>query len=226
MSLAVLLHDNHLLAVAKPAGVPCVADASGDESLQERAKAWLKREHDKPGEVYLAVVHRLDRPVSGVVLFARTSKAAARLSDQWRRRAVAKGYLGVVEGVIQDDAGQVEQWLLKDPERNRVRAVPAPAADGGAAQFARTRWQVRARRRGRTLLELEPLTGRSHQLRVACASLGHPLAGDLKYGASAPLADRSIALHACWLEFDHPTLRVAVRVEAPLPAGEPWGEFG
>ena len=185
--LVVLLADNHLLAVAKPAGIPTVPDASGDESLLERARAWVKREKEKPGAVYLGVVQRLDRPVSGVVVFARTSKAAARLTAAFRSRAVRKVYHGVAADEPQAEAGFLEQWLWKDRERNVVRAV---AHERPGAQLARTRWRVLARRGAgrerRVLLELVPETGRAHQLRVAAASLGCPLLGDLKYGAPAP----------------------------------------
>lgn len=217
--LTVLHVDNHLLAVAKPAGLPVVPDASGDESLLELAKAWLKREFARPGAVYLGVVHRLDRPVSGVVLFARTSKAAARLSAQFRAGSVAKLYLAVAEGRVQGEGGELEQWLVKDERANRVRTAPSGAA---GARRARTAWRVLERWDGRTLLELAPATGRPHQLRVAAAlGLGRPLLGDLKYGASAPLPDRSVALHAWRLAVRHPTRAQAVELACPRPDA-PW----
>ena len=162
-TLEVLLVDNHLLAVVKPASVPVVPDASGDESLLDRARAWVRREFEKPGEAFLGVVHRLDRPVSGLVLVARTSKAAARLSQQFRDHAVRKLYLAVSEGEVRGTAGGVEQWLLKDHDSNRVRVPPGPCE---GARLARTDWRVLAVRSHRTLLELEPHTGRPHQLRL------------------------------------------------------------
>jgi 23S rRNA pseudouridine1911/1915/1917 synthase len=216
----VLYVDNHLLAVAKPAGVPVVPDSSADESLLEQAKAWLKREFARPGQVFLGVVHRLDRPVSGVVLFARTSKAAARLSEQFRSGSVVKRYLAVTEGLVGEEQGHVEQWLLKDERANRVRV--AAATDPGARQ-ARTAWRVLERWGQRTLLELEPSTGRSHQLRAAAAfALGRPLLGDLKYGASAPLPDRSVALHAWRLEVRHPTRDEDVALVCERPGAAWW----
>lgn len=227
MKLEVLHSDNHLLAVNKPACVPVVPDESGDRSLLEAAQDWVREEFGKPGRVFLGVVHRLDRPVSGVVLFARTSKAAGRLAEQWRRHEVEKTYLGVTEGPPHGgDDGLVEQWLHKDRERNRVQVIPDGQAErGGAprdARQARTRWRLLVTQPGRALLELRPLTGRSHQLRVACASLGCPLLGDLKYGAAAPLPDRSIALHARALRIAHPVGGASVELAAPPPEREWW----
>lgn len=221
--LEVLFADNHVLAVAKPAGLPSVPDESGDESLFERAKAWVKREKAKPGAVYLGVVQRLDRPVSGVLVFARTSKAAARLSEAFRSRTVVKTYWGVGAGEPSASEGVLEQWLLKDHERNVVRAV---AGNRPGAQLARTRWRVLARagagRERRTLLELVPESGRSHQLRVAAATLGCPLLGDLKYGAARALPDKSIALHARALELPHPTRGERLRLECAEPDLAVW----
>jgi len=221
--LVVLFADNHLLVVAKPAGLPTVPDDSGDESLLDRARAWVKQEKQKAGAVYLGVVQRLDRPVSGVLVFARTSKAAARLSEAFRSRAVEKLYWGVGAGEPQGLEGTLEQWLHKDAERNVVRAL---ATERPGAQLAVTRWRVLQRGGAggarRVLLEFRPETGRPHQLRVAAAALGCPLLGDLKYGAAAPLADKSIALHARELELPHPTKGERVRFECPPPALAVW----
>jgi len=223
VALTVLLADNHLLAVAKPAGLPTVPDSSGDESLLDRAKAWVKREKEKPGAVFLGVVQRLDRPVSGVVVFARTSKAAARLTAAFRSREVSKVYWGVSGAEPSTAEGLLEQWLLKDHERNVVRAL---AGERPGAQLARTRWRVLARtgtgREHRVLLELLPETGRPHQLRVAAATLGCPLLGDLKYGARSALPDKSIALHARELELTHPTRGERIRVECAPPELALW----
>jgi 23S rRNA pseudouridine1911/1915/1917 synthase len=201
-TLEVLHCDNHVLVVVKPACVPIVPDESGDRSLLEIAKSWVKREYEKPGAVFLGVVHRLDRPVSGVVVFGRTSKGAARLSAQFRDREVEKIYHGVVPGVPPQPEGEIEQFLRKDERRNRVIVE---IGERGGAKLARTSYRVLRRVGENAILELRPHTGRPHQLRVACASLGLPLLGDLKYGAPEPLPDRSIALHAFSLRFQHPT---------------------
>jgi 23S rRNA pseudouridine1911/1915/1917 synthase len=219
MTLEVLYSDNHVLAVVKPACVPVVPDESGDESLLDVAKAWVKREFAKPGAVFLGVVHRLDRPVSGVVVFARTSKAAARLSAQFRERSTRKTYWGVSHGAPTSDEGVVEQWLRKDERANEVEVVAAGARD---AVLACTHWRVVARERGLVHFDLEPETGRAHQLRVALASLGCPLLGDLKYGAREALPDRSVALHAARLEIGHPTRPEALRLQCAAPERDWW----
>jgi len=215
----VLYEDNHLLVLEKPACLPSVPDASEDPSLLDWGKQWVKETYEKPGAVFLGVVHRLDRPVSGIVLFARTSKAADRLTTQFRERTVEKTYLGVVAGTELEGGGRVEQWLVKDAEANRVHVVTE--GDEGARQ-AITEWRVLERRDDLTLLELRPKTGRPHQLRLACKSLAAPLQGDLKYGAPDPLPDKSIALHAAHLAFDHPTRGERLELSAPLPEAPIW----
>ena len=215
----VLHEDNHLLVLEKPACLPCVPDASEDESLLDWGKQYVKEAYDKPGAVFLGVVHRLDRPVSGVVLFARTSKAADRLSAQFRERTVEKTYLGVTTGAAPTESGLLEQWLRKDTDANRVH-IAAEGEEG--ARNAVTEWRALERRGGLTLFELKPRTGRPHQLRVACKSLGAPLAGDLKYGAREPLPDKSIALHAAQLAFDHPTREERLEFKASPPDAEIW----
>jgi len=219
--LEVLLCDNHLLAVVKPAGIPVVPDDSGDESLLELAKAWSKREFDKPGEVFLGVVHRLDRPVSGVVLFARTSKAAARLAEQFRTGRPEKRYLALAQGRPLHPEGLLEQWLLKDSRTNRVRAAE-PDAPGAKRAVTRYRVTGSADAGALTTFEIRPRTGRAHQIRVALASLGCPILGDLKYGAPRALPDKSVALHAAELVVDHPTRGEVVRLECPVPDREWW----
>lgn len=218
-ALEVLDCDNHVLVVVKPAGLPSVPDSSGDESLLERAKLWVAERYQKPGAVFLGVVQRLDRPVSGVLVFARTSKAAARLAEALREQRAEKVYWAVAEGAPTADAGELVHWLWKDEERNRVHVC---GAGREGAREARTRWRVLARGAGSVLYEFRPASGRPHQLRVAAATLGTPLCGDLKYGARAPLEDQSIALHARELAFEHPVRAERRRYRAELPALALW----
>lgn len=217
-----VLHcDNHIFAVGKPAGWPIVPDASGDRSLYDWAKDWIKAEFDKPGDVFLGVVHRLDRPVSGVVVFGRTSKGADRLSRAWRENRVCKEYEAWTDPppantqgsrLVVGETCEREQWLWKDRERNIVRLV-APETEG--AKLARTRFEVLAIDDG-LHLKLEPITGRSHQLRLLCAhGLRAPIRGDLKYGALQAMAGRRIALHATRLRFPHPTRDEEIALEWP-----------
>jgi len=210
--LDVLFEDNHCLAVNKPAGLLTMGDRTGAPTLVEAAKAYLKEKYRKPGDVFLGVVHRLDRPVSGVVLFARTSKAAARLSEQFRERTIEKTYLAVVEGKVREPAGTLHHWLKKDHETNRVAVVSArtPGAQECLLDFRRLQSQGT-----KTLLEITPQTGRSHQIRVQLSAAGWPIAGDRKYGAQTHWPE-GIALLAQRLMFLHQTRREPITVVAPL----------
>lgn len=209
----VLLEDNHLLAINKPAGLLTMGDETGDETAADIARHYLKQRYSKPGNVFLGVVHRLDRPVSGTLLFARTSKAASRLSDQFRRGVVRKTYLAMVEGRVGTSSGELVDWLSKDRSRNHVSVVARTASE---ARECRLKYRVVDAGDDRTLVEICPLTGRSHQIRVQLAHLGHPIVGDLKYGANDALG-ACIMLHAARLEFIHPTLKTEVQVESHLP---------
>lgn len=226
MKLDVLFLDNHLVVVNKPAGVPTVPDESQDVSLFDAVREHVERVFAKPGRAFIGVVHRLDRPVSGVVCFARTSKAAARLSADFKEHRAQKTYLAVADGVPRASAGEVVQWIAKDERTGRVTAT---RDERPGAKRAHTRWRVAAtgvyEGRDVALLELEPTTGRSHQLRLAAQSLGTPLLGDLKHGARAALPDRSVALHAARLVVDHPTLRTLTVFEAPPPDAAWWRVF-
>ncbi|MBK8180771.1 MAG: RluA family pseudouridine synthase [Planctomycetes bacterium] len=219
---AILHDDNHVLALLKPAGVPSVPDDSRDESALDAAKDYVKHRHRKPGAVFLGVVHRLDRPVGGVLVFARTSKAASRLSEQFRSGRARKTYLGLGEGLTGGREGLLEQWLLKDEARNVSSVVDAGVP---GAKEARTRWRVLGVSGGKTLFEFRPETGRSHQLRLAARTLGAPLAGDLKYGARAPLEDGNLALFALRLELVHPTTQAPLVLEAPREHWPQWARL-
>ena len=211
-----VLHlDNHLLVVVKPPGLLAQADRTGDPDVVSLAKAYLKERFDRPGDVFVGLVQRLDRPASGVMVLARTSKAATRLTEAFTAREIEKRYLAVVEGRI-DGAGARTDWLVKKNERIRVVAEGTPGA-----KEARMRWRALAHDGARTLVGVELLTGRPHQARLQLAALGVPVLGDFKHGARTPFADgRAVALHAWRLAFDHPVRRVPVAFEAPPPL--PW----
>src|SRR5262245_3659601 len=218
--LEILFEDNHCLAIAKPSGWVSAHFQGGAETLDRVVKKYLKEKHQKPGKVFLGVVHRLDKAVSGVLLFARTSKAAARLAEQFREGAVEKVYWAVVEGELPQPAGTLEDWLRKDQTAGRVEVV-RPDAPG--AKRALVHYHRKAEHGGLCWLELRPQTGRTHQLRVQLAHRRRPVVGDHKYG-SEQLFPAGIALHARSLTFLHPTRHEPVTLTAELP--RPWrGRF-
>jgi 23S rRNA pseudouridine1911/1915/1917 synthase len=221
--LVVLYEDNHLIAVLKPANLLTQADATDDRSLMDVVKAWLKARYDKPGKVFLGLLHRLDRPVAGVVLFAKTSKGASRLSAQIRARTVDKTYRALVEGRLAPEAATLQHFLCEDehaePGAPRVQVASSPGAGRKEAKLA---YRVLEHRDGQTLVEVALETGRKHQIRAQLAAVGHPLVGDARYGASTGrTVNEGIALCAVSMAFDHPTegRRVHVKLtEAQMPA--------
>jgi 23S rRNA pseudouridine1911/1915/1917 synthase len=224
-SLDILYEDNHCLAINKPAGWPTTHFDGRDETVDRLVKSYLKEKYKKPGNVFLGVVHRIDKPVSGVLLFARTSKAASRLSEQFRERVVEKVYWAVVENQLASgrrepavpwataDAGSLEDWLKRNEPKERVEVVPR---DTPGAQFARLLFTVRGRHGGLTWLELRPHTGRKHQLRVQLSSRGCPIYGDAKYGSTHSFG-HGIGLHARSLTVLHPTTKEPITVKAEVP---------
>ncbi|MCI0463728.1 MAG: RluA family pseudouridine synthase [Gemmataceae bacterium] len=211
--LDILYEDNHCLAIAKPSGVLSTHYQGRDETLDRAVKSYLKEKYHKPGNVFLGVVQRLDRPVSGVLLFARTSKAAARLAEQFREGTVEKVYWAIVEGEVALLAGTLEDWLYKDRVHGRVDVVE-PRTPG--ARQAVLHFQRRGSHGSLTWLELRPQTGRTHQLRVQLAHRQHPIYGDAKYG-SVHTFHQAIALHARSLTFLHPIRYEPITLTAEVP---------
>ncbi len=209
--LEILYEDNHCLAIAKPSGWASTHFQGRDETLDRAVKQYLKEKHQKPGNVFLGIVHRLDKAVSGVLLFARTSKAAARIAEQFREGTVEKVYWAIVEGDVASEAGTLEDWLKKVDER--VEIVP-PRSEG--AKQALLHYQKRGSHGGLTWLELRPQTGRTHQLRVQLAHRGHPIFGDARYGSIRTFGN-AIALHARSLTFLHPIRWEPITLTADVP---------
>jgi 23S rRNA pseudouridine1911/1915/1917 synthase len=220
--LEILHEDNHLLAVSKPAGVASAHFQGDNQTIDRLVKHYLKVKYDRPGNVFLGIVHRLDKPVTGVLLFARTSKAAARLSEQFREGTVEKVYWVVVEGAVAAEAGSLEDWLKVDRSASSKRVEVVVAMESGARQ-ALLHFQKLGEHGGLTLLEVRPQTGRTHQLRVQLAHRGHPVYGDARYG-SIHTFGRAIALHARSLTFMHPVRYEPITLTAEVPREWP-GRF-
>ncbi|MGD9156337.1 MAG: RNA pseudouridine synthase [Bacillota bacterium] len=218
----ILYEDNHLLVVVKPVNVPVQSDSSGDLDLLTLVKADLKERHHKPGQVFVGLVHRLDRPVGGVMVFAKTSKAAARLAQQIRVRDFKKLYYAVVRGAPAVSSGRLTHYLRKDPQNNIVKIV---AETVSGAKEAVLDYQVLESAAGLSLVRIDLQTGRSHQIRVQMATVGCPLYGDQKYGAKVSRPGEQIALWAAEIEFKHPTRAERLRFAADPPREYPWTLF-
>ncbi|MBI4666733.1 MAG: RluA family pseudouridine synthase [Nitrospinae bacterium] len=218
MAIEVVYEDNHIIVVLKPFNMPTQSDASNDPDLLTVVKEHLKTTYNKPGAVYLGLVHRLDRPVGGLVVFAKTSKAASRLSDQLRKKEVRKEYLAMVEGTPDKERDRLTHYIAKDREKNRVRAYKHPHGDAKEAvldyELAWTDGKV-------SVLKVNPITGRPHQIRSQLSAIGHPIVGDLKYGASSPTPNKNIMLFARGITFNHPVKKEDVTFSAKPPKGWP-----
>lgn len=217
----ILYEDNHLIVVNKPTGVLVQGDDTGDEPLSESVKEYIKIKYKKPGAVFLGVVHRLDRPVSGVVVFARTSKALSRMNALFQKREMKKIYLALAEGHPKEEE-TLKHWLTKDETKNKAAASPHPHPRGKESELS---YKTLAVRGGVSLLQVEPLTGRPHQIRVQLASIGCPIAGDVKYGSKTAHPEGGIFLHAYRLSFAHPVSHAPMALQAPPPDIEFWNTF-
>jgi len=218
----ILFEDNHLLIVNKAPGEICQGDKTGDEPLPEKLKAFLKQRDEKPGNVFLGVVHRLDRPVSGVVILAKTSKALERMNAQIRDRELEKTYWAIVPKRPDPAEGRLEHWLIKDQANNRSKIV---RENTSGAKLAILNYSLRASLERYHLVEVSLETGRHHQIRVQLAAIGCPIRGDLKYGSKRSNDDGSVSLHAARLRFVHPVRKETIEVTAPPPPDPLWKLF-
>ncbi|MCC7298292.1 MAG: RluA family pseudouridine synthase [Bacteroidia bacterium] len=217
--LEVLYEDNHLIAINKPPGLAAQGDSSGDRHLINEVEDYLKTRYNKPGAAFVGLIHRLDRPVSGVVILAKTSKALGRMNEQFRNKETQKIYHAITGGELPFTSGTLEHWLGKDSKTHRALTY---LTERPGAKKAILHYQLLARLGDKNLYEITLETGRFHQIRAQMSKSGAPLLGDLKYGAKVALGDRSVALHAFSLNFVHPVTSEQVHIQAAYPQNSIW----
>ncbi|MBR5974755.1 MAG: RluA family pseudouridine synthase [Clostridiales bacterium] len=226
----ILYEDNHLLVAVKPAGVLSQSDSTGDPDMLTLLKAYLVDKYRKPGEAYLGLLHRLDRPVQGVMAFAKTSKCASRISEQIRNRTVKKKYRAIVYGICGEKKGQIKSYLDKDSNTNLVTVYATKEEAPESAKESFLEYEVLGQGRISgvpvSLLVIDLHTGRSHQIRSQLASIGHPIVGDRKYGKGPNRFAGDILLESYHLELLHPVSKEKLVFELPLSSEEPWKQFG
>lgn len=221
--MEIIYEDNHIIIINKAPGEIVQGDKTGDEPLSESVKRYLKETYCKPGNVFCGVVHRLDRPVAGLVVFAKTSKALARLNDMFRNGQVHKTYWAIVRNRPEQAEGELKHYITTTERNNKSYASLTPKA---GAKEARLRYRLLASSERYHLIEVELLTGRKHQIRVQLSSIGCPIKGDLKYGDKRSNPDGSISLLARHIEFVHPVSKEKISLDAPLPDDNLWQAFG
>lgn len=217
--MEVIYEDNHLIAVNKTCNEIVQGDKTGDTPLSDMLKAWLKEKYCKPGNVFVGVTHRLDRPVSGVVLFAKTSKALPRMNDMFRNGEVKKTYWAIVKNRPPQEEGELVHWLVRNEKQNKSFAYTSEKPDSKKAVL---HYKLIAISDNYCLLEVDLKTGRHHQIRCQLAKMGCPIKGDLKYGADRSNKDGGISLHSRSAEFIHPVSKQPVRIVAPVPDDNLW----
>ena len=225
----ILFEDNHLLVAVKPAGVLSQSDMTQSPDMLTLLKAYLVEKYNKPGEAYLGLLHRLDRPVRGVMVFAKTSKCAGRISEQIRNRTVKKKYRAIVYGAFEKDKGEIRSYLLKNSKTNLVDVFDTKEKAPKDAKECFLEYEVIGQGRIAgvpvSLLSVDLHTGRSHQIRAQLSSIGHPIVGDRKYGKGPNRFSGDILLESYHLEVDHPVSRERMVFEIPLSEEEPWNQF-
>ena len=221
--MTVLYEDNHIIAVNKTCNEIVQGDKTGDTPLSEIVKAYIKDKYNKPGEVFLGVTHRLDRPTSGVVLFARTSKALSRLNAMFQsHEQIKKTYWAIVQGAPKQPEARLENWLVRNEAQNKSYIAKPDATNAKRAVLS---YRTLVRGENYTLLEVQLETGRHHQIRCQLAAIGCPVKGDLKYGAKRSNPDGGICLHARQIEFIHPVSKQNICITAPVPNDSLWQQF-
>jgi 23S rRNA pseudouridine1911/1915/1917 synthase len=220
--LDVVYEDNHLLVINKPAGILVQGDSTHDKPLVDYGKEYIKKKYNKPGDVFLGVVHRLDRPVSGLVVFARTSKALERMNKMFHDRNVQKVYWAITRQKTRPEKGKLVDWMVKDTAKN-ISKVCTDEIEG--AKKAELSYRYLGTLNRHHLIEVTPKTGRPHQIRVQLSNVGSPIRGDIKYGYKQPNQDSSIHLHARKLYFIHPVKKEPIELIAGLPETEFWEQF-
>ncbi len=224
--LKIIYEDNHLIAVNKPVGWLVQGDQTGDTPLLDYVKQYIKVKYKKEGDVFLGLVHRIDRPVSGVVVFARTSKALTRMTKMFKERSVKKLYWAVTLDRPNELEGKLVHWLTKNFEKNVARAYPNERTAPNSAKKSELSYELLATFSSNCLLEVKPTTGRPHQIRVQLAKMGSPIRGDRKYGYKGkPHPDNAIYLHARALSFIHPVKKEPIKIWAKVPKDQIWNEF-
>lgn len=221
--MTVLYEDNHIIVVNKNSGEIVQGDKTGDVPLSDIVKNWIKDKYNKPGNVFLGVVHRLDRPVQGVVVFAKTSKALSRLNDMFRTADVHKTYWAITKNRPEEPEGTLTHWLVRNEKQNKSYAYDTEKPN---AKKAVLHYKLLAESDNYNLMEINLMTGRHHQIRCQMAHIGCPIKGDLKYGAKRSNIDGSISLLARKIEFVHPVSKEQITVVAPLPDDTLWRSFG
>lgn len=219
MDFQVLYEDNHILVANKPNNMLVQADTTGDVALEDLAKQYIKIKYNKPGAVFLNAVHRIDRPVSGVVVFARTSKALTRLNEQFRSKEIKKTYWAIVKNRPKVESATLEDYIRRDAKKNKSFVCQKDAKD---AKLARLSYTLIASSENYHLLEIDLHTGRHHQIRCQLSHMGCPIKGDLKYGAERSNKDGGISLHARSVEFIHPVTKESIKITAPVPEDNLW----
>ena len=220
--MTVVYEDNHIIVVNKTASEIVQADKTGDTPLSETVKQYLKEKYHKPGNVFIGVTHRLDRPVSGLVIFAKTSKALTRLNEMFRTSEVKKTYWAVVKNAPEETEGELVHFLVRNEKQNKSYAYDKEVPKSKKAVLD---YRLIGRSENYYLLEVDLKTGRHHQIRCQLAKMGCPIKGDLKYGSPRSNPDGSICLHARRVRFTHPVSKELIELEAPLPEGNLWKGF-